>query len=153
MTCNLHDLINEQTHANCATNAGRDAHTKLRHVFFTPAGWVGDKNLVSQIQNISELCELFGPLSKTEVPIAGTINGKFISRRIDRLYVNNDTKTIVVLDYKTDINKKLYYEKYVEQLKEYCALLKCVYQHFDIQCKILWLNDFALENIPTKGIM
>lgn len=153
MTCNLHDLINEQAHSNCATNAGRDAHAKLRHVFFTPAGWVGDKTIVSQIQNISELCELFGPLSKTEVPIAGTINGKFISRRIDRLYVNNDTKTVVVLDYKTDINKKLYYEKYVEQLNEYRALLKYIYQHFDIQCKILWLNDFALENIPTKGIM
>jgi len=153
MTNKLHELVDKHTHAKYATDTGRGVHTKMQHVFYTPNGWVGDTNIISHIKDNSELRELLGPLSKTEVPIAGIINGKFISRRIDRLYVNNTTKNIVVLDYKTDINKKVFFEKYVVQLNEYYALLKQIYRSFNIDCKILWLNDFTLENVQTSGII
>ena len=53
----------------------------------------------------------------------------------------------MVLDYKTDTNRNLYREKYRVQLMEYYKLLKQIYPDFNIVCKILWLNDFTLENI------
>lgn len=153
MKTKLYELVNNQTRSKYATGTGLGVHAQMQHVFYGPSGWVGDEYIVSHIKNNSELCELFGTLSRTEVPIAGTVNGKFISRRIDRLYVNKDTKTVVVLDYKTDKDKKIFYEKYIEQLNEYCALLKQIYRHFKVQAKILWLNDFTLENIPTTDII
>lgn len=153
MKTKLHELVKNQTQLEYATRAGLSMHAQMQHVFYGPDGWVGNENIILRIKNNPELCELFGLLSQTEVPIAGTINGKFISRRIDRLYVNNDTKTVVVLDYKTDVDKKIYYKKYVEQLNEYCALLKQIYRRFNIAAKILWLNDFTLENIPITDII
>jgi ATP-dependent exoDNAse (exonuclease V) beta subunit len=149
----LQELIEAQTQVKYATETGRIVHAQMKHIFFGPGGWVGDESIVSHLKNNPELCELFGAYSRTEVPIAGTVCGRFISRRIDRLYVNNNTKTIIVLDYKTDKDKNLFHEKYVEQLNEYRALLNQIYRHFDIQCKILWLNDFTLENVPTKDII
>ena len=147
MTNKISDLINKISRSEYATATGRSMHAQMQSVFYGRGGWVGDKNIINGILQIPELKEIMGPLSRTEVPVAGTVNGKFISRRIDRLYVNNDTKKVVVLDYKTDINKNLFREKYREQLTEYYELLKQIYNGFDIQCEILWLNDFTLENV------
>ncbi len=147
MTNKLNDLINTNSHREYATTTGRTMHAQMQHVFYTGNGWVGADDVIKHISTIPELREYMGPLSRTEVPVAGTINGKFISRRIDRLYVNTDTKKVVILDYKTDINKKVFFEKYRAQLKEYRELLKQIYKGFDVTCMILWLNDFTLENI------
>lgn len=147
MTNKITDLINKNLQTEYATTTGRNVHMQMQRVFYTPDGWVGDENIVNHLSNISELKEFMGPLSRTEVPVAGTINGRFISRRIDRLYVSNDAKKVVVLDYKTDIDKKIFFEKYRVQLKEYHELLKQIYNGFNIECKILWLNDFTLENV------
>lgn len=147
MTNKISDLINKISRSEYATATGRSMHVQMQSVFYGVDGWVGDKNIINSISQIPELKEIMGPLSRTEVPLAGIVNGKFISRRIDRLYVNNDTKKVVVLDYKTDVDKNLLSEKYREQLTEYYELLKQIYNGFDIQCKILWLNDFTLENV------
>ncbi len=147
MTNKISDLMTKIASSEYATTIGRNMHIQMQRVFYTPNGWVGNKDLINHISHIPELREFMGELSRTEVPVAGTINGKFISRRIDRLYVNYDTKKVVILDYKTDMDKKLFFEKYREQLKEYYELLKQIYSGFDIECKILWLNDFTLENI------
>ncbi len=147
MTNKITDLINKKLHTEYATATGGAMHKQMQRIFWTPNGWTGNADIIKYISNIPNLQEFMGPLSRTEVPIAGTLNGRFISRRIDRLYVNHDTKKVVVLDYKTDIDKKLFYKKYCEQLKEYSELLKHIYKGFNIECKILWLNDFTLENI------
>ena len=147
MTNKLSDLINLKSHQEYATSAGRMAHAQMQHIFYTDNGWVGDIDIINRVSGAPELMEFMGQLSRVEVPIAGTVNGKFISRRIDRLYVNNETKKVVVLDYKTDINKNQFYKKYCEQLREYYELLKQIYNDYKIECKILWLNDFTLENI------
>ena len=147
MTNKLNDLININSHQEYATTTGRIMHAQMQHVFYTDAGWVGANDIIKHISALPELREYMGLLSRTEVPIAGTVNGKFISRRIDRLYVNTDTKKVVILDYKTDVNKKVFFEKYRAQLTEYRELLKHIYKGFDIRCMILWLNDFTLENI------
>ncbi len=143
----LNLLITEQGSKNFATNRGKDIHAKLSRIIFHNGNFCGDSDIVAHIKNNPELCEIMGVLSQSEVPIAGYINGTFLSRRIDKLYVNEKIKKIVVLDYKTDANKNLYREKYRVQLTEYRELLKQIYPDFNIVCKILWLNDFTLENI------
>lgn len=147
MTNKITDLINKNLQIEYATTTGRKTHMQMQKVFYTSNGWVGDENIINRLLNVPELKEFMGPLSRTEVPIAGTVDGRFISRRIDRLYVNNDTRKVVILDYKTDIDKKIFFEKYRVQLKEYYELLKQVYNGFNVECKILWLNDFTLENV------
>lgn len=143
----LHVVMHEQESKKIATNRGAEVHLRLSKIVFHDNDFVGDSNIISHIKNNAELCEIMGPLSYPEVPIAGYVNGVFLSRRIDRLYVNKKAKKIIVLDYKTDIDRNLYYEKYRVQLTEYYELLKQIYPDFSITCKILWLNDFTLENI------
>lgn len=143
----LNKIIHDIESAEFATATGTDMHARMSKIKFQNGDFVGDKEIVSKIKTNAELCEIMGPLSRAEVPLAGYIDGVFLSRRVDRLYVNKDTKAAVVLDYKTDIDRKKYYEKYRVQLMEYYKLLKEIFPDFNIKCKILWLNDFTLENV------
>lgn len=148
MANDIIETVNNIERQEYATAKGRAMHAQMQHIFFDKNGnGVGNADIVARVSNLPDLIEFMGPLSQTEVPIAGTIDGKFISRRIDRLYINHDLHRIVVLDYKTDLDKDLFRNKYIEQLKEYHALLKKIYHDYDVKCKILWLNDFTLENI------
>ena len=83
----------------------------------------------------------------TEVPVAGYINGRFVSRRIDRLVINDDKKEVSILDYKTDVDKSTFHDKYVAQIKEYVTLLYGIYPEYKIHAYLLWLNDFSLEEV------
>ena len=147
MTNELQKLIDAKAKTERTTGLGRFMHARMQMVFCNNGTWVGDADIVAKLKTIPDLMDIMGPDSRVEVPIAGTINGRFISRRIDRLYVNNKAKKVIVLDYKTDIDKSLFYTKYIAQLTEYRKLLEQIYKGFDIECKILWLNDFTLENI------
>lgn len=147
MNNNLQTLLDNKLQERFATTNGSIVHKKLERVFFLPTGATGDKDLCNKIATNPELVELMGPLSKTEVPIAGVVHGHFISRRIDRLYVSDDKKQVVVLDYKTDTDRNAFREKYIAQLTEYRELLTQVFPKYDIYCKILWTCDFTLENI------
>ena len=143
----LNKIMHDIESAEFATAAGTDMHAQMAKIRFQNGDFVRPADIVSKIKTHTELSEIMGPLSRTEVPLAGYVDSVFLSRRVDRLYVNKDTKTVVVLDYKTDTNKKKYYEKYRVQLMEYYKLLKEIFPDFNIKCKILWLNDFTLENV------
>jgi ATP-dependent exoDNAse (exonuclease V) beta subunit len=93
------------------------------------------------------LLPFFTSNAKTEVPIAGVLRGVFVSRRIDRLLVNNDNKTIDFIDYKTDTDKNAFIEQYRHQLKEYAELLHSAYPDYKINGYILWLNDWSINKI------
>jgi len=147
MTNKIADLINDKMRQDYATSSGVAIHARMQHIFFDDKGVpLSDDDIVANITKNPDLVEYMGPLSKTEVPIAGYVNGRFISRRIDRLYVNHNTKVVVVIDYKTDVDKERFYNKYIEQLTEYRRLLADMYPDYTIACKILWTNDFTLEN-------
>lgn len=148
MTNKITNLINDKVRQDYATSSGSATHARMQHVFFDDTGVaLSDDDIVAHIAQNPELVEYMGPLSKTEVPIAGYVNGRFISRRIDRLYVNHTTKTVVIIDYKTDLDKERFYNKYIEQLTEYRRLMVDIHPGYTIACKILWLNDFTLENV------
>jgi ATP-dependent exoDNAse (exonuclease V) beta subunit len=143
----LNKIIHDLESKEFATHAGTDMHAQMAKIKFYDGDFIGPADIISKIKSNAELFEIMGSLSRAEVPLAGYVDGTFLSRRIDRLYVNKNTKTIIVLDYKTDIDRKQYYEKYRVQLTEYYKLLKEIFPMFNIKCKILWLNDFTLENV------
>ena len=66
---------------------------------------------------------------------------------IDRLVINDDKKEVSILDYKTDVDKSTFHDKYVAQIKEYVTLLYGIYPEYKIHAYLLWLNDFSLEEV------
>ena len=147
MNKTLCDLIAESRARKFATDAGTHMHERLRKITIDGQNISGDTTLAEKIINLDGCAKYFTPAAKTEVPIAGTINGKFISRRIDRMIIDNATQTICSLDYKTDINPDAFRYKYIAQLREYRELLKAVFPGHAISAAILWTHNWQLENL------
>lgn len=143
----LNDVLNAYNREKYATDIGVQTHKKLQHVVIDGNVCHGDKRLIDCIKARAELMRFFNSSAKTEVAVAGIINNKFISRRIDRLCIDDFHKHISVLDYKTDTNRDMYHEKYVVQLQEYVMLLNKIYPQYQIDAYILWTHDFSLEKI------
>lgn len=143
----INDFIKKQDAEKFATDNGRIMHAKLQFVRLgsQPSG---DADLIAKIQELgSELQSFFGENSRAEVPVAGVVDGRFISRRIDRLVIDDAAKCIRILDYKTDTDQEKFRLKYIVQLQEYKSLMKQIYPDYKISCYILWLHNWKLENI------
>ena len=147
MTQTLRDFLTGAKNKEFATKTGTQMHADLQHVVIDSSGNIGNIELIKIIQNHPNLKPFFVKDAKTEVPIAGLINGHFISRRIDRFLINKTTKTIDFIDYKTDINKNEFIEKYKKQLNEYADLLHFAHPDYKINGYILWTHDWELNKI------
>lgn len=145
MTDTLKTLLNKIHTQDAATSHGTHVHACLQNIYSEQID--NENQFAAHIKSNPDLMRLFDTKSRVEVPIAGYINGKFISRRIDRLRVDADTKTIDILDYKTDIDKLSRRNHYVMQLGEYKKLISEIYPDFNIRCHILWTHDWTLEDI------
>ena len=147
MPSNLNKLLSKLSKQKYATDTGTEMHKKMQKIIIDNTSEYGDSTLIKQIKLKPELLQFFTKSALAEIPIAGKINGKFISRRIDRMIKNDTEKSIVFLDYKTDINKELFHDKYILQMNEHKELLKNLYPNYFIHGLILWLNDFSIEEI------
>ena len=148
MTQTLQNFLIGAKNKEFATKKGTQMHAILQHVIIDDVvGNYGTPEIIKEILNRPDLKSFFVNDAKTEVPIAGFINGHFISRRIDRLIINQKTKTIDFIDYKTDTDKTTFIEKYKHQLNEYRELLKSAYPDYKINGYILWLSDWSLNRI------
>ena len=144
----LHNFLTGAKNKEYATKSGAQTHVALQHVVIDESGDIGAPELIKIITSHQDLIPFFNKTAKTEVPIAGFINGHFISRRLDRLLINHKTKTIDFIDYKTDTDKTLFIDQYKRQLNEYRELLKSAYPGYKINGYILWINnDWILESV------
>lgn len=143
MTNKLRDFLEENKRCNIATSYGTNIHNRLQNLDINDT----DDDFTQRVLRNPKLTRLFDDKSKTEVPIAGYINNKFVSRRIDRLRVDMDAKTIDILDYKTDVNPDERRAHYIAQLDEYRKLISEIHPDFQITCFILWIHDWTLEQI------
>lgn len=147
MSNNIKEIIAERDNVKFATDAGTNMHNRLGRVVIDGEKTCGDSDLIARIRAIPNLAKLFSSNSMVEVPVAGNIGARFVSRRIDRLYIDEDTQTIYVLDYKTDVNHTTFRDKYIAQLREYSALLSQVCPDYKCFCFILWACDWVLESV------
>ena len=130
-----------------ATDTGTGMHATMQKIVIDGDTVHGDANIVNIIRNRADLLPFFVKDAQTEVAIAGYVHGFFVSRRIDRLLINHNTKTIDFIDYKTDTNKDAFIEQYKYQLKEYAELLSSAYPNYKINGYILWLHDWGLDKV------
>lgn len=147
MTQKLTDFLTGAKNKEFATSAGTKMHALLQHVVIDDGIESGDTDIIKTIKNRPDLLHFFVKNAQTEVPIAGNVRGHFVSRRIDRLLINHDTKIIDFIDYKTDVDKNAFIEEYKYQLKEYAELLHSAYPDYKINGYILWLHDWTLDKI------
>lgn len=148
----LNDILAAHDQEVQATTAGSIMHERLRNVVIDGDTVTGDQDLIEKIIVKPELVPFFTATSKTEVPIAGILDGDFVSRRLDRIKIDDATKEIWVLDYKTDTDSQRFHDKYIAQIHEYVALLHMIYPGYKIRAYILWTHDFSLENITLKSV-
>ena len=148
----LNNILNNITQQQISTDVGTKIHAILQHVTIDDKHTIGNIDYINKIKQTPNLEKFFSAKSQTELPIAGTINGKFISRRIDRIVINHDTKTIDILDYKTDVTHDKYFNKYKTQINEYILLLQQIFPNYMINGYILWTHDFLLEKLPINTL-
>ena len=148
MTTTLHDLMNKERNQDFATATGNEMHLRLQRISLD-APRAADADLIARINACAGLSEFFRAPARAEVPIAGNINGRFISRRMDRVIIDDVAKTVRILDYKTDTDRTARRAKYIAQLGEYAALMRQIYPDFKIDASILWLHDWTLEKVRT----
>ncbi|MBO7066056.1 MAG: hypothetical protein J6W40_00350 [Alphaproteobacteria bacterium] len=147
MANNLKELLAEHETKKNATKTGKEMHEKLRLIRVLADCDMVDTKLKKRIESCDGLSMFFTENAKTEVPIAGIINGYFASRRIDRLVVDDAKKVVRILDYKTDVDKTSLRDKYMAQLGEYEKLIRQIYPRYKVEKYILWLHDWVLEPI------
>ena len=101
-----------------------------------------------------DFAPLFGPGSRAEAPIVGTVIGRagsnVISGQIDRLLVTPEE--ILVVDYKTNRPPPIDIEDvasiYLNQMAAYRALLREVYPDRRVRCALLWTDGPRLMPLP-----
>ena len=143
MADTLRTLLREYDNKKHATDAGVATHKKMSLVNLKDA----DNDIVQQINSHPELSMFFVSNAQTEVPIAANINGRFVSRRIDRMVVDDDKHVVHILDYKTDVNKSAFHDNYIAQVREYMSIISKIYPKYKVYGYILWLHDWTLEKL------
>ena len=110
------------------------------------------KTEVLRLLQHPDYAPLFGPGSRAEVSLAGSIDGQPISGQIDRLCVREDG--VWIIDYKTNRPPPAKVEDaasaYIKQLAAYRAVLAEIYPGKPIRCYLLWTYGAALMPVPDK---
>ncbi|MEE2980731.1 MAG: PD-(D/E)XK nuclease family protein, partial [Pseudomonadota bacterium] len=100
--------------------------------------------------------DLFGPGSRSEVPLIGLIGDTVVAGQVDRLVVNDSE--VIVIDYKTNRPPPAVEAgvapAYIFQMARYRAVLSRIYPGKSIRCGLLWtdgprlmvLSDVVLDH-------
>lgn len=144
----LTDFLKSILQTDNATDTGTAFHKKMQFVVVDDEhGDKGDKEIIENIRSHPDLMPYFVASAKTEVPIAGEVDGKFWTMRIDRLLIDDKAKEIVFVDYKTDTNKTERIDHYKEQFYKYATLLRSAYPEYKVTGYILWKQDWTLDKL------
>lgn len=107
---------------------------------------------VLKVINAPEHAFLFGPQSRPEVPLTGTVGTFVVAAQIDRLAILDDC--IWIIDYKTNRPPAKTVDEvplgYLQQLARYKALVSQIYPQKPIHCALLWTNIPRLMPIPAE---
>ena len=89
MTQNLTKFLSDSENKKYAIQNGTKIHALLKNVIIDDAcGDSGDEDIINKIKEFPGLVKYFCANAKTETPIAGFINNVFLSRRIDRMLID-----------------------------------------------------------------
>ncbi|MDB4219586.1 double-strand break repair helicase AddA [Emcibacteraceae bacterium] len=98
------------------------------------------------------LKELFGPGSRSEVPMVGQVDGFSLSGQVDRMVVSDNE--VLIIDYKTNRPPPRGVENipriYVKQMAAYRAVIKEIYPEHNVKTYLLWTDVTRLMEIPEE---
>tara|TARA_B110000879_G_scaffold39463_1_gene55231 strand:- start:24116 stop:27556 length:3441 start_codon:yes stop_codon:yes gene_type:complete len=98
------------------------------------------------------LKELFGPGSRSEVPMVGQVGGFSLSGQVDRMVVSDNE--VLIIDYKTNRPPPRGVENipriYVKQMAAYRAVIKEIYPEHNVKTYLLWTDVTRLMEIPEE---
>ena len=98
-----------------------------------------------------ELARLFGPASRAEQPVAGTVAGQPIIGQIDRMVVTESA--VLIVDFKSGRapppSPAAAPRAYLRQLAAYRALLQAIYPGLRIEAGLLWTEGPRLDWLPA----
>ncbi|MEE2565207.1 UvrD-helicase domain-containing protein [Hyphobacterium marinum] len=102
----------------------------------------------------AEFAPLFGPGSRAEVAISGTVAGLPVRGQIDRLVVTSDA--VLIIDYKTNRPPPHRVEDvaplYLAQMAAYRALLQAIHPGRPVRCALLWTDGPRLMELPAEAL-
>ena len=152
MTTSLDKIVSAANRSRHATDCGTQMHERLGRITIDAGRVVsGDAQLAAHICTRADIASFFGPDSKREYPVAAYLGDRLVSRRLDRVCIDPDTKTVRILDYKTDVDKFTLRHKYVAQMREYVAIMRKIYPGYRVRAHILWTHDWTLEQVCGDG--
>ena len=99
-----------------------------------------------------EFAALFGPCSRAEQAICGTVGGQPVVGQIDRLLITADE--VLVVDLKSNRRPPVSMAEvsagYLAQLATYRSLLRALYPTRRIRSGLLWTEGPKLDWIPDE---
>ena len=148
MSNTICDLLDKEDRAAFATGAGTDMHLRLQRMSLDSDA-LADAGLRERILSCDGLARFFRAPARAEMPVAGIVNGRLLSRRMDRVIIDDTARRVEILDYKTDVDRTLRHDKYIAQVGEYVALMRRIYPEYSVTAYILWLHDWTLERVDV----
>ncbi|ASG21684.1 double-strand break repair helicase AddA [Nitrospirillum viridazoti] len=106
-----------------------------------------------RVLNHDQFADLFGPDSRSEVPLVGTVGTRPLAAQIDRLVVT--ATEVKIVDFKTNRPPPRTAEEipglYVSQMAAYRDALRRIYPDLAIRCLLLWTDGpFITEVDPAR---
>jgi ATP-dependent helicase/nuclease subunit A len=98
-------------------------------------------NKAIKVINHDEFKHIFADNSFCERDIAGILNGIAVTKRIDKMVINEDE--IIIIDYKSGAET----DKYREQMLEYKLLIEQIYPDKKVSCFLLWIDSLKLTEV------
>ena len=97
---------------------------------------------------------LFGPDSRSEVPIIGQVGSHTLSGQVDRLALSENE--LLIIDYKTNRPPPKTVAAipmiYLRQMAGYQAVLQDIYPNLKIRSFLLWTDIGKLMEIPHQTL-
>ena len=95
---------------------------------------------------------VFAPVGRSEVTIAGTVDGVLLAGQIDRLVVGDDE--VLVIDYKSDRKVPAIAAEspagYLVQLAAYRVLIRQIHGDKPVRAALLWTSGPVFMEIPSS---
>ncbi len=127
----------------------------LRHITSSLPDLSTPQSLAAEVLAVlrhPELGVLFGPGSRAEVPLSGTIGTQVIGGLIDRLAITPGR--VWVADYKTNRNPPASAAHtpmlYLRQMAAYRALLAEIFPESEICCVLVWTVGARADQLPAS---
>ena len=99
-----------------------------------------------------ELAPLFGPGSRSEVPLTGVVKDGVVGGLVDRLAVLPDR--VLVADFKTNRRPPARVDDtpvmYLRQMASYRSVLRAIFPDRPVRCALIWTREARVAMLPDE---